>query len=162
MPKILGIMARGEDKKRYGPVCRDQFPKTYIVQADSQDDTCVQILQTEGIPKLFAASRDCVCLERQAIIVLAPLWHVRCIFGPKPLPKPLCKNCSHWGDMLQVHYDQHETHFRKCKKAVDISGVGPDEVLSLPADVAVSSDFEDYESSLHTGPEFGCIHFEVK
>jgi len=159
---------RSDDHKIYGPVGFGEFPRTYIIQDDSTIGTVEQIFKTSGLPQLFDVLEGARCLSRAAKVVSehrgCSLWHVRCIFGPKPVVEPLCKNCEHWGEKLKESrppkYTQTETHLGLCGVALDASPLYGHELFNLPADRAVSCDCEGYESRLYTGPEFGCIHFE--
>ncbi len=85
--------------------------------------------------------------------------------------KSICKNCSHWKlDKYDVAdeiispidfdtYDPIKVPFelRYCKSPKLRSSARPEEKSGFSASARFYGD-----AKLATGPEFGCIHFEVK
>jgi hypothetical protein len=50
----------------------------------------------------------------------------------------------------------------ECPKVVDGSELSDRQKNALPPDAAVYYDFESFQATFTTGPEFGCIHWEAK
>ena len=71
---------------------------------------------------------------------------------PAPIV-PLCRNCRFWG----AFSGDPEGFCNSPKLSVRKLGVE-----NIAADELVSDFDSDGEDAIHTGPDFGCVHFEAK
>lgn len=66
-----------------------------------------------------------------------------------------CKNCVYWKE------DETRDNAHECKSGKLVYG-GDLEDDGIPHDGVRYDDYEGYEAYLHTGPDFGCVHFKHK
>ena len=71
-----------------------------------------------------------------------------------------CKNCIYW--KRNNDYDEDDIYFGSCELIEDISETIHSKELrkARKSDRAYTSDYEEYSSYNHTGPDFGCIHWK--
>lgn len=68
-----------------------------------------------------------------------------------------CENCRYWGSLnSQIHRDTESFEARKCESGK----IRYHDEEPLERDGLAYVDFETYNASAATGPDFGCIHFE--
>lgn len=111
MPTIYGIKNDGVDaqdsaeRRNKVRVYRKQFSQTYLVIADTINDTEVQILATSGLPTLWSMLRGAYCTNRSAkektrirrhpsTTVVTTLWEVTCKFDSNVDPDEANENRS--------------------------------------------------------------------